>query len=157
MLASLKVTLQSSYSRGRNSSEAQKHLFNVILFGTIGLMFVPTLFDGGIHPYTLIYGFCVGALSVLFQFSYLKAFSTGRVTLTVIVNNFSMLIPMVYSIIAFGEGFGYIKIIDTSASMAAKNVIMTYDIHGALLIILLIFFMILLTAFCKILRSSYTR
>lgn len=113
MLASLKVTLQSSYSRGRNSSEAQKHLFNVILFGTIGLMFVPTLFDGGIHPYTLIYGFCVGALSVLFQFSYLKAFSTGRVTLTVIVNNFSMLIPMVYSIIAFGEGFGYIKIIAT--------------------------------------------
>ena len=113
VLASTKVTLQSSYSRGRNSSEAQKHLFNAILFGTITLMFMPTLFDGDIHPYTLIFGAVVGALSVLFQFSYLKAFSTGRVTLTVIVNNFSMLIPMVYSIIFLGEGFGYIKIIAT--------------------------------------------
>ena len=112
-LASTKVTLQSSYSRGRNSSEAQKHLFNVVLFGTITLMFLPTLFDGPIHPHTLAFGAVVGALSVLFQFSYLKAFSTGRVTLTVIVNNFSMLIPMVYSIIFLGEGFGYIKLIAT--------------------------------------------
>ena len=127
VLASAKVTLQSSYSRGRNSSEAQKHLFNVILFGTITLMFFPTLLDGEIHPYTLAFGTITGVLSVLFQFSYLKAFSTGRVTLTVIVNNFSMLIPMIYSIIFLGEGFGYIKMIATALAAVSFFLVVKRD------------------------------
>ena len=113
VLASVKVTLQSSYSRGRESSTAQKHLFNAIMFATIGLMFSFSLFDGGIHPYTLTFGVATGVLSALFQFFYLKAFATGRVTLTVIVNNFGMLIPMVYALIFYGESFGIVKIIAT--------------------------------------------
>ena len=113
VLASVKVTLQSSYSRGKESSTAQKHLFNAIMFATIALMFSFSLFDGEIHPYTLIFGIATGVLSALFQFFYLKAFATGRVTLTVIVNNFGMLIPMVYALIFYGESFGVVKIIAT--------------------------------------------
>lgn len=161
-LASVKVTLQSSYSRGRNSSEAQKHLFNAILFGTITLMFMPTLFDGDIHPYTLIFGAVVGALSVLFQFSYLKAFSTGRVTLTVIVNNFSMLIPMIYSIIFLGEGFGYIKIIATvlaavSFFLVVKKDKNEKDIDGKIKIRWLIYTMLLFLSggICSAVQKAY--
>jgi drug/metabolite transporter (DMT)-like permease len=161
-LASAKVTLQSSYSRGKNSSEAQKHLFNAILFGTITLMFLPTLFDGAIHPYTLAFGAVVGALSVLFQFSYLKAFSTGRVTLTVIVNNFSMLIPMVYSIIFLGEGFGYIKLIATllaavSFFLVVKRDKNEKDIDGKVKIKWLIYTMILFLSggVCTAVQKTY--
>lgn len=162
VLASTKVTIQSSFSRGKSSSGAQKHLFNAILFGTIGLMFSFSLFGGGIHPYTFVFGAVVGALSVLFQFSYLKAFSTGRVTLTVILNNFSMLIPMVYSIIFLNEGFGYIKIIATllaavSFFLVVKKDKNEKDIDGKVKIKWLIYTMLLFLSggICSAVQKAY--
>ena len=162
VLACTKVTLQSSYSRGRNSIDAQKHLFNVFMFGTISLMFLPTLFDGKPHTYTLVFGIIVGALSALFQFSYLKAFSTGRVTLTVIINNFSMLIPMVYSIIFLDEGFGYIKLIATllaavSFFLVVKRDKNEKDIDGKVKIKWLIYTMLLFFSggICSAIQKAY--
>lgn len=53
----------------------------------------------------------MGVLSVIFQFFYICAFSKGKMTLTVIINNFSMLIPIGVSYYIFNEPLGLMKIV----------------------------------------------
>lgn len=104
-LASLKVTLQSKFSKKGSHSLAQSVLFTAIMFATIALMFLPTIFDGGITGTTVFYAAAVGLLSYLYQIFYVLALSLGRMTLTVIINNFGMLVPMTVSVFVLGERF----------------------------------------------------
>ena len=104
-LASLKVTLQSKFSKKGGHSLAQNVLFTGIMFATISIMFLPSLFDGGITGTTVIYAAGVGLLSYLYQVFYVLALSSGRMTLTVVINNFGMLVPMLVSIFILGEKF----------------------------------------------------
>ena len=64
------------------------------MFATISLMFLPTLFGGGIPATTVFYAALLGSFSMLYQIFYVIALSKGRMTLTVIINNFGMLIPI---------------------------------------------------------------
>lgn len=66
-------------------------------------MLIPTLLDGGISSTTVYYAAIVGGLSFLYQLVYVKALSLGRMTLTVIINNFGMLIPMIVSVAVVGD------------------------------------------------------
>ena len=52
--------------------------------------------------------------SLLFQISYILAFSKGKASLTVTINNFSLLIPVVASYLLFDEDFGALKFIGTA-------------------------------------------
>ncbi len=102
-LASLKVTLQSKFSKSGKHTLSQNLFFTAIMFLTISLMFLPTLFDGGISQKTVLYAALLGSLSFLYQIFYVIALSLGRITLTVIINNFGMLIPMAVSIFFLHE------------------------------------------------------
>lgn len=104
-LASLKVTLQSKFSKKGEHSLAQSVLFTAIMFATISVMFLPTIFDGGITGTTVLYAAAVGIFSYLYQIFYVLALSLGRMTLTVIINNFGMLIPMIVSVVMLGDPF----------------------------------------------------
>ena len=104
-LASLKVTLQSKFSKSGKHTLSQNIFFTAIMFATISLMFLPTLFDGGISGKTIFYAALLGSLSLIYQIFYVVALSMGRMTLTVIINNFGMLIPMLMSIFFLGDEF----------------------------------------------------
>ncbi len=104
-LASLKVTLQSKFSKKGSHTLAQSVLFTAVMFATISVMFLPTLFDGGVTGTTVLYAAALGIFSYLYQVFYVLALSRGRMTLTVLINNFGMLIPMAVSIFMLGDPF----------------------------------------------------
>ena len=104
-LASLKVTIQSKFSKSGKHTLSQNLFFTAIMFATISLMFLPTLFDGGISATTVFYAALLGSFSMLYQILYVIALSMGRMTLTVIINNFGMLVPMLVAIFFLGEDF----------------------------------------------------
>ncbi|MBE6583365.1 MAG: hypothetical protein E7649_00095 [Ruminococcaceae bacterium] len=114
VLAAGKITLQSRFSKNDHSGRAQSIFFNGIIFSAGALILMPSLFDGPLSPYTLVLGAIMGSMSFVFQFFYITAFSRGKMSITVVINNFSMLIPMFLSVIFFKESFGYIKIIATA-------------------------------------------
>ena len=113
ILAVTKVSLQSRFSKSSHSGKAQSIFFNGLIFLAGALILLPSLFDGPIGADTLIFGALMGIMSFIFQFFYITAFARGKTSITMVINNFSMLIPMLFSVIMFNESFGYIKIIAT--------------------------------------------
>lgn len=113
MLALTKITLQSKFSKTANGGVADTVFFNGIVFSSAALLFCFSILKNGITFSTCVSGMIMGILSVAFQLFYICAFSKGKMTLTVIINNFSMLLPMAVSIILFNEEFGTLKIIGT--------------------------------------------
>lgn len=122
-LASLKVTLQSKFSKSGKHTLSQNIFFTAIMFATISLMLLPTLFDGGISGKTVFYAALLGSFSLLYQILYVIALSMGRMTLTVIINNFGMLIPMIVSIIFLGDDFTLL--IGIGAALALLSLCLT--------------------------------
>ena len=106
-LASSKVTLQSKFSKSDKHTLSQNVFFTAIMFSVISLMLLPSLFDGGISETTVLYAALLGSFSLLYQILYVIALSLGRMTLTVIINNFGMLIPMLISVLYLEEDFTY--------------------------------------------------
>ena len=119
LLAATKITLQSHFSKSGGNDLFSKFLYNGIMFAAISLLFLPFLFLNGMSGPTALYGTLMGALSVLYQACYIVAFSKGSVTLTVIVNNFAMLLPTLFSVVAFSEPFGVAKGIGTALALAS--------------------------------------
>lgn len=113
ILATAKITLQSKFSKTENIHIADNIFYNGIMFATVALLFLPLLLINGVTYSTCICGIIMGVLSVAFQIFYICAFSKGKMTLTVIINNFSMILPMMVSVILFDEEFGVLKIIGT--------------------------------------------
>lgn len=111
ILAVAKITLQSDFSKKSDKSLYDNIFYNMLMFIVAALFFSPFLLKGSIEHLTLVQGIIMGVLSVVFQFFYINAFSKGKMTLTVIINNFSMLIPIAVSYLMFGEPLGIMKII----------------------------------------------
>ena len=117
LLSSAKVTLQGKVSRGFIKNSQDSILFNAILFFLIATL-IFALFDFGEVDETIIA--CAiggGLLNVVFQTSYIMALSSGPVSLTVLIHNFSVLISTAFSCIAFHDdlylpqGFGLVLLI----------------------------------------------
>ncbi len=113
VLASLKITLQSRFSKTSNKGIADNIFFNGIMFSTAALLLCSSILKNGVTYTTGVFGIIMGVLSVAFQVFYICAFSKGKMTLTVIINNFSMLLPMMVSFTLFNEEFGMFKIAGT--------------------------------------------
>ena len=111
ILAASKVTLQSVFSKKENITPQNNLFFNAIMFSTISIIFFPTIIKNGITAATFMHGIIMGILSVLFQYFYIIAFNRGKMALTVIINNFSMLIPVCVSFFLFDENINVLKII----------------------------------------------
>lgn len=109
VMAVLKITLQSGFSKKSDKSLYDSVFYNMFMFLMAAVFFSPFLLNGSIERLTLIQGIIMGILSVVFQFFYICAFSKGKMTLTVIINNFSMLLPIGVSYYMFNEPIGFMK------------------------------------------------
>lgn len=118
VLATLKITLQSKFSKTANTGISDNVFFNGIMFSTVALLFCSSI-KNGVTYLTCISGIIMGILSVAFQIFYICAFSKGKMTLTVIINNFSMLLPVTVSVILFNEEFGILKITGTILALVS--------------------------------------
>ena len=85
-------------------------LYNGIVFFTVAVTFMPFLIIKGVDSPTVISGIIMGVLSTVFQIFYVCAFSTGKMALTVIICDFSMIVPMAFSYFTYNEDFSIINL-----------------------------------------------
>lgn len=125
-LSTGKVTLQTAFSKKNIKNLPDATLFIGIVFIFASLIFGNNLV--GASPLTFICGAVFGFFTVLFQLSYTRALAIGSTSLTVMLINFGMIIPIVFSFFAYDERisrFGIVGIILTFVSF-----ILLYDFTG---------------------------
>lgn len=101
LLATSKVTLQGLFSKKNVQSIADGLFFNGLIFLFSAIVFIRNAFS--FSSGVVLYGMIFGSLTVLFQLCYVKAMSCGNVSLTVLIVNLSMIIPIAFSIIVYKE------------------------------------------------------
>ena len=101
ILATLKVTLQGFFAKKNVKTLPDAVFFNGIIFLFACLSFLKDVV--GCSMATIAFGAIFGILTVAFQVTYMQAMSMGNVSLTVMLVNLSMIIPVVFSVIVFRE------------------------------------------------------
>lgn len=109
ILATLKVTLQGQYAKKTENTFYNAIAFNTLIFATSAVLFAKWVTES--HMQTALFGVIFGVLTVLFQSFYIMAMSIGNVSLTVMTVNFSMIIPIVFSVICYNETISVLQII----------------------------------------------
>lgn len=109
VLASAKITLQSYFAKKNEQTNNARLTFNLWMFAAVALLCLPALFSGEIPPFVWVAAILFGILSAVFQTLYLKAFSLGDVSLTVLINNYSMMLPILVSVLFYHEPLGWVR------------------------------------------------
>jgi hypothetical protein len=109
ILALSKVTLQSGFSKKHNKGLSDNVFYNFLMFATVAVIFSFFLINVGATATTIFHGVIMGVLSICYQVFYICAFSKGKISLTIIINNFSMLIPLFASLMEDINGFLQLK------------------------------------------------
>ncbi len=107
LLASSKVFLQGLFSKKNVNSFFDGLFFNGLIFLFSAIVFIKNV--GSFHLVTIFYGMVFGILTVLFQSCYIKAMSCANVSLTVLIVNLSMVIPMAFSMLVYNERIGALR------------------------------------------------
>ena len=107
VLAVSKVTFQGSYARKYISDVTDSICFNGIIYFFASLIFAFAL---KCSPQVIPFAFAFGFLTVLFQLCYIHAMSCGNLSLTVLIVNSGMIIPILVSAVFFKEQFGVFRI-----------------------------------------------
>jgi len=112
-MATTKVTIQSAFGKKIMQTNTDALFYNTLLFAFAAVIAIPlTLFDGqALSLETCLYGAAFGILSIIFQLSYANAFKTGSVSLTVLINNFALVIPIIFGAICYDESITTNRII----------------------------------------------
>lgn len=119
LIAAAKITVQSRFAKTGGEKLNDNILFNGFMFLTAAIIFLPFLIKNGASVITLLMGAVMGILSVVFQIFYICAFSKGKMALTVIINNFSMLLPTAVSAAFLNENFGLFKVVGTVLALVS--------------------------------------
>ena len=100
-LATAKVTVQGVYAKKNIKTVGDATLFNGLIFFFAALLFLGQAISGcgEIWFFSVLFGI----LSVVFQTCYSKALSIGNASVTVLIVNLSMIIPIAVSVFAFDE------------------------------------------------------
>ena len=101
LIATLKVTIQGFFAKKNVVSIADGIFFNGLIFLFSALLFLKFAFPFNIPVF--LFALAFGFLTVLFQLSYINAMSCGNVSITVMLVNFSMIIPIAVSVIFYNE------------------------------------------------------
>lgn len=117
-MALAKITLQARFSKHAGTGLPDRMLFNGLMFAAGALPLLPTLCTG-VSRATLLAGAAMGILSAAFQFFYVCAFAKGNMALTVLINNFSMLLPTAVSAVVLHESFGATKAVGAAMAICA--------------------------------------
>lgn len=114
VLASAKVTLQGQVSRLYYQNAQDPVLFNGVLFLAIALLlaiFFPLVAP---TPTLVLAALSVSLFTFAFQTTYSSAMTAGPVSLTVLIVNFSLFIPVTVSILFYHEPVYLTQIIGTT-------------------------------------------
>lgn len=103
LLAAMKVTVQGFVSRKKCVSVGDSFLLNAMIFAASVLVLFPLKFAGWPAAKILLPALFFGVCSTAFQCLYLAAFKAGPVGMTTVINNFNLLLPILYSACVFGE------------------------------------------------------
>jgi len=101
ILATTKSVIFSVLSKKRLNCLADGMLINGLVFLAAALLFSQYITAGSLP--TVIFGITLGTLSVLYQLAYTTALSTGPLSLTGLINNLAMVVPIAVSAIVFKE------------------------------------------------------
>lgn len=113
LLAVTKATLHGRLSRRAVFNMADGIFMNSVIFAAAMVTFIViSIFNGETVPSrdTILFGLIGGVTSIIFQISYINAMKTGKMALTVMCSNFSMLIPTFLSVYIFNEPMNWLKI-----------------------------------------------
>ena len=101
LFSTTKVTIQGFFGKNAVKTTPDAILFNGLIFVFATAIFIPYLFSQTIP--TIVFGGIFGILTVIFQLTYIKALSTGAVSITVMLSNLSMVIPVSVAAIVYKE------------------------------------------------------
>lgn len=107
ILATLKVTLQSSFSKQASPSFMDTVLFNALIFFTAAILFCQSVAGASLQIWLFSAAFAL--FTTVFQISYTKALSLGSVSITVMMVNLSMLFPVLLSAVFYHEPISYTR------------------------------------------------
>lgn len=106
-LAVLKVTLQGKFARKYISDITDSIYFNGIIYFFASFIFTYAL---KCSPPVIAFSLLFGLLTVIFQLCYIQAMRCGNISLTVLIVNSGMMIPIFVSALFFDEQFGIVKL-----------------------------------------------
>lgn len=109
-LATSKVMIQGRFAKDMTKGIVDAVMFNCLIF-LASVFFSGSYLFGGIDAQTLIGGCIFGIGSICFQVFYVSAFSAGSVSMTVMIVNMGMIIPIIVSKVIYDEPLGISRII----------------------------------------------
>jgi len=117
LLATGKVTVQGFFAKKSVKTLSDGVFFNGMVFLCAALIFLPSAFSASWQ--TILFGGIFGTLTVVFQATYIKAMSAGKASMAVMIVNLSMVIPILVSVLFYGEPFPVTHIIGVCLTIAA--------------------------------------
>lgn len=118
ILASSKAMVQSRFAKSMTKTPVDALSFNGIVF-VVSALFGAVSLLGGVDAATLAAGSIFGLASVCFQLFYVEAFCTGPVSMTVLVVNSGMMIPILVSHFLYREPLGVNRIVGILITLVA--------------------------------------
>ncbi len=119
LLATVKVTLQATFAKKNVQTAIDGVFFNGLVFLFSALVFFKNAFVDNL--FIPLFGLAFGILTVAFQIFYIKAMSCGNVSLTVLIVNLSMIIPIIVSVIFYNGRLNLLKIIGIILTITALS------------------------------------
>ena len=111
LLAMIKVTLQSYFSKEKTKTVADSIKFNAFMFTFSALTLIILTVRQIPYSQTIIYALIMSIITVAYQTFYVLAFRSGPVSLSTTIVNFSLIFPVVFSAIFYQETITTYKII----------------------------------------------
>lgn len=116
-LTIIKVMVQGAFAKKNVKTTADGLVFNGTVFLFSALLFINHAFSSALG--VILFGIVFGIMTVTFQLCYITAMSCGNVSVTVLITNLSMVIPLSVSIIFFNERPGILKYIGFALTVVA--------------------------------------
>lgn len=117
VLATSKVTIQALFAKKNIKNISDGVVFNGLVFLFSALVYIKNALSCNLA--IMAFSVVFGLLTVIFQLCYVKAMSCGNVSLTVLIVNLSMIIPVTVSIVAFGERLSGLRVLGIILTLGA--------------------------------------
>lgn len=109
-LSCTKVTTQGHLSKGNINNTTDSVLANCLVFAFTFVIFSVSL-KNGINPSLIYYSILFGVFGVSFQVFYALALKSGPFSASCMMINLSMVIPVVFSILYYGEKVSVTRVV----------------------------------------------
>lgn len=112
VISNIKVAVQGKCGRETVTDTMGRVAYNGLMFGFTALIFFVVFFEPRLpSPTTWLLAAIYAVSSVLYQWTYLGAMQCGPISLTVLVNSFSVIPKALLGVVAYGEELTALKVI----------------------------------------------